>query len=468
MISLNLVFPKGSHNHNNPKMLIGVKAMRSSAVNRSPENNLPKLALSKIETVPSNSITIKDLLTTSVKLTKDSNSIVRTISPYQPCETSIYEEQSSAVSQPQPLTNQSDPTNELFDEIKYEQPWSYNDNRQQKVSLEIWLPEATRDENTNRTVTPESDIPELITPNNSRRSSDVKTIATTSIIDTETKSFDEFSSKCFESVIIPHVDEEQTYLSESLTTIDSDDSSFIKRIRRLHSAPRESKEILRFRTIELPKSAKNLFINTNSNYETNVIRKISNPSMVSKFIQKYTLMKKNRQLLPQVKSQFESLSNHPDLTNGILPLSTDYPTISVKKVLLNSARSTNDRLNTNTKVLDRCLSIRKPSHSNIYPHLRVFCLANQRQQDQSVLRATSAKKTDDTFRTLQRGKTVDIVLDIPSSIKPTNTIPHLIEKRSAFTHRSKHQPSGTSVIPNSVQHFHHSLTRTSVSNKYEF
>jgi hypothetical protein len=173
-------------------------------------------------------------------------------------------------------------------------------------------------------------------------------------------------------------------------------------------------------------------------------------------------------------SHFFSLGVRSTLT------SPNYPTVSVKTLLLNTSqtRSANDR----TNLQQRCSTSRKSSHWNIYPQLRGLCLANQRTQHQSsvsvlpadLLPSFSEKKTNDTFRALQRSKTLDIVLDASSPIKVTSYVspqsnnssfqileqtPYLVRKRSAFTLGSKQQPE-TFPIQDSIQHFHHSSTRT--------
>jgi hypothetical protein len=325
-------------------MIIGVKALRTNPANRSSGENYSRI-LYDFHNANNNSsklaaLTRPDIATISVnsprfkhvKLIKDTYSIPHAIgSTFD----TPYEKRLSTVLQPQPLSStkqiksHSGLINGPFREIKYEQPWSCNDNMQQKLSLEIWLPKAAfdndDDDNTSRLATPEVDRieknPESIPINNSRRSSSVETIPPTTIINTEVKSVDEVSLKSSQSIVIPHVDqyEEQTYSNESTMTVDSDDSSLIKSIRHLHSlrqsiSTNESKRTLRFKKFELPTTPKDL---PNSTCQTNVKRKSSNPLMVSKFIQKYTLMKKNHQKLTQAKLHHNDSNDNPDLTNGI-------------------------------------------------------------------------------------------------------------------------------------------------------
>jgi hypothetical protein len=196
---------------------------------------------------------------------------------------------------------------------------------------------------------------------------------------------------------------------------------------------------------------------------------------------------------------FFFIENSPRVRPPPIPESTslassEQPTVSVKKLLVDtsSTRSTSEHNNTNTKLLDRRSTPRKPSHSDIYPQLRIFSLANQRQHRQSsaaipptsLLPNVPGKKPDETYRTLQRSKTLDVVLDIPNPIKVTSRFPvqpdnpssnqhqHTTNrtidqtpsrffKRSAFNIRSEQQKS-TSVIQKSRQHFYNSSTTTTV------
>ncbi|CAM2727074.1 unnamed protein product [Rotaria socialis] len=169
---------------------------------------------------------------------------------------------------------------------------------------------------------------------------------------------------------------------------------------------------------------------------------------------------KNHQELTQAKLQLEK-PNHDSKPNSNLmkdnstrprpppvPESTslvlsDHPSVSVKKLFLDAShsRSVIDHNNTNTKLLERRSTPRKQSHPDTYPQLRIFSLANQQQHRQSsastantaYLPAVNGKKPDDTLRILQRSKTLDVVLDIPSSVNPPSRIP--IHTDNSSSHR---------------------------------
>ncbi|CAF3817327.1 unnamed protein product [Rotaria sordida] len=66
-----------------------------------------------------------------------------------------------------------------------------------------------------------------------------------------------------------------------------------------------------------------------------------------------------------------------------------------------STRSASDHTNPNPKLLERRSTPHKLSHSDIYPQF----------------------KPDETYRTLQRSKTLDVVLHIPNPIKGISRIP---------------------------------------------
>jgi hypothetical protein len=321
-------------------MIIGVNALRKNPANQSSGENYSRMIYdfhnannnsSKLTPLtPPNTATIRvnSPRFKYVKLIKDTYSIPHAMDPT--CDTP-YEKRLSTVLQPQPLSptkqikSHSGLINGPFREITYAQPWSCNKNIQQKLSLEIWLPKAAFDnDDTSRLAIPEVDIvqknPESI---NSPRSSSIETLAPTTIINTEIKSIDEISLQNSQSIVIPHVDqyEDQPYSNESTMIVDSDDSSFIKSIQHFHSlrqsiSTNESKRTLRFKTFELPTTAKDPPINTNL-INSNIKRKPSNPLMVTKFIQKYTLMKKNHQNLTQAKFHQNDSNDNPDLTNGM-------------------------------------------------------------------------------------------------------------------------------------------------------
>ncbi|CAF0881825.1 unnamed protein product [Rotaria sp. Silwood1] len=562
--------PSGFHNNNNNNN------------NNDNSSKIAALARPKIEVLRANSPTLKRLIAARIKLEKYANSTGRAMSASRQSIRSIretpyltvHEKQSSVLSKPvhekqsptlsksthipsQPpppssypikqIKSQSSLDNGPLDKITYEKTWTRNGNLKQKCSLEIWLPKAGLDDDdghTTRTTTPDVKTIEKNSQTmpiiKSRRSSVAKITATTTITNIESNSLDEVSSKKSEPIVIPRVyhygdyimdiPEERPRSSKSVTTVKSDGAASIKSIRRQHTRPHtgrqsistsHSEEILRFGTIEVPISAKNLSINTksaSSHHETKPTIKSSNPSMINELMQKYSLIKKNHQELTQAKLHLEKPNNDsknnsninkdhsprsrpPPVPESTSIVSSDHPTVSVKKLLIDTSvsRVTNDHNNTNTKLLERRSSPRKPSHPDIYPQLRIFSLANQQQHRQLSATGSAAttahlpnvngKKTDDTQRALQRSKTLDVVLDIPTSAntssrartqadnsssnrihRTTNGIieqtPSLISNRSALNIYSEHrkqQQNRSSIIQNYRQNFHRSPTTTTTT-----
>ncbi len=416
-----------------------------------------------------------------------------------------------------------------LDKITYEKTWSINGNMKQKCSLEIWLPKPTLDDdddrNTNRTITPEINSIEKksrsITTITSRRSSVAKVTATTFLTNIETKSLDELSSKKSEPIVIPrdyhyggyimNLPEERPRSNKSVTTVKSDSVGSIKSIRRqprrlytrrLSSSTHHSEEILHFGTIEVPTSTKTSSVNTKStspNRDTKSGKKNPNPMMINELMQKYSLLTKNHQESTQPKLKLEKSPNdsktNPNLIKDQSPRSrpppvpestslvpADHPTVSVRKLLTDTSpiRSITEINNTNLKLLDRRSTPQKPSQSAIYPHLRIFSLANQRQHRRSsasvptaLVPIVSGKKTDEISRVLQRSKTLDVVLDIP---KPFNGKSHAdnllqhktngtneqhivsrVSKRSVLPIHSEKQNS-PSIIQNSGKNYSRSTT----------
>jgi len=522
-------------------------------------SKIATLPQSKVEILRANSPTLKRLLAARIKLEKYSNSIARLISPSRQSarETPYpksYEKQSSAVSQPVHVTpplppppaaappppspppsgKQIKPKSSLddkpLDKITYEKTWSINGNMKQKCSLEIWLPKPRLDDdddrNTNRTITPEVNLiekkPQTITKITSRRSSVVKITATTTVTNIDTKPPDEVSSKKYEPIIIPRVypygdyimnlPEERPRSSKSVTTVKSDSVGSIRNIRRhrtrshirrLSTSTHRSEEILRFGTIEVPTSAKNLSVHTKStspSRDTKSATKLPNPAMINELMQKYSLIKKNHQELTQTKLKLEKSiidsKPNPNLIKDqsprsrppLIPESTslvaadDHPTVTVRKLLTDTSpiRSITEINNTNSKLLDRRSTPHKLSQPAIHPHLRIFSLANQRQHRRSsatvpaaLIPTISGKKTDEISRVLQRSKTLDVVLDIPKPINgkslADNSLQHKtngtneqqilsrVSKRSALASHSEKQTSA-SIIKNSGQNLSRSTT----------
>ncbi|CAF1138227.1 unnamed protein product [Rotaria sordida] len=542
-------------------------------------SKISTLARPKVEILRANSPTLKRLLAARIKLEKYANLTGRVTSASRQSIRSIrqtpypidYEKQSSVLSKPvhekqssiltkstqipsQPTPHpikqikpQSSLDNGPLDKITYEKTWTRNGNIKQKCSLEIWLPKAGLDDDdgtTTRTATPDMKTNEknsqTIPIIKSRRSSIAKITATTTITNIEAKSLDELSSKKSEPVVIPRVyhygdyimdiPEERPRSSKSVTTVKSDGTGSIKSIRRQHSRPHtgrqsisthHSEEILRFGTIEVPTSAKNLSIHTksaSSNHEIKPTIKSTNPAMINELMQKYSLIKQNHQELIQTKLQLEKPNNDskhnantikdhsprprpPPVPDSTLLVSSDHPTVSVKKLLIDTSvsRVTNDHNNTNTKLLDRRSSPRKSSHPDMYPQLRIFSLANQKQHRQpsangSVSNAAhlpnvNGKKPDDTQRVLQRSKTLDVILDIPTSVNVSSRAPtqadnlssnrihrttngileqtpsHMSNRSSLnlYSEHKKQQQHRLSIIQNSRQNYHRSTTTTTTA-----
>lgn len=486
------------------------------------------LTQSKVEVLRANSPTLKRLLAARVKLERFSNTSLRINSANRPSTRStpypkFHEKQTPAASQPVPVPpsapaapgKQIKPPSDLaqpLDKITYEKTWSVNGNMKQKCSLEIWLPKPSLDDdddrNSSRATIREAQAsekaPPIIPAIRSRRASVVKITAMTTVANAETKSLDEGTAKKAEPALIPRVyhygdyimdlPDERPRSSKSVTTVKSDSAASIKSIRRQHSRPshrrlsnstRHSEEILRFGTIEVPTSAKNSSVKTKS-----ASTKPGNPAVISELMQKYSLIKKNHQELTQTKLQLEKPNNDsksissatkdlsprcrppppPPIPESTSLVSPDHPTVSVRKLHVETSpiRFANEQSHTtNSKLLDRRATPHKPSHSDIYPHLRIFSLANQRQHRQSSASVPAAalpnvpvKKVDEPPRSLQRTKTLDVVLDLPNptksksrvTIPPDTLLQPRPNKRSALNLRSEQhfQRSATTIPANSL------------------
>lgn len=339
--------------------------------NNDSSSKISALARPKIEVLRTNSPTFKRLVAARVKLEKYANTISRAISasrqsirsnretPYlgyhekEPSATSkpIHEKQSPTLSKPVynpsqpappvpslPIKTAKPPPNFSsgpLDKITYEKTLTRNGNLKQKCSLEIWLPKADVDDEdggrTTRTITPEvtqiENNPDPMPNIKSHRSSINKLSATASTNNIETKSVDDASSKHSESAVIPRVyhyadyimeiPEERPRSSKSVTTVKSDGAASIRSIRRQNSRPHTSRhsistnfneEILRFGTVEVPSSTKNLSVLSKSTSPAREIKlpmKPSNPTMINELMQKYSLIKKSHQELVQAKLQLE-------------------------------------------------------------------------------------------------------------------------------------------------------------------
>ena len=395
-----------------------------------------------------------------------------------------------------------------LDKITYEKTWSLNGNLKQKCSLEIWLPKPGLDEEedkiSSRGTIPDTDkVSQAIPVISSRRSSVVKITAITTMTNSDNnKSMDDETTKKSEAIIIPRVyhygdyimdlPDERPRSSKSVTTVKSDSAASIKSIRRQHSRPsnrrlststHHSEEILRFGTVEVPASTKTAPIQTKS-----ASAKPTNPVLISELMQKYSLIKKNHQELTQAKIQLEKpisdsksissitkdqspRSRPPPIPEPTSLFSADRSTIPVRKLLIETTptRSISEQTPNpiNAKFSERRATPHKLNHSDIYPHLRIFSLANQRQHRQSSasvqagpLPTVSSKKIDEPPRILQRSKTLDVVLDVPTPVKtrtrvmipPDTLLQPRSSKRSALNMRSEpqFQRSATSIPTNSL------------------
>lgn len=464
---------------------------------------------SRIEILRANSPTLKRLIAARAKLDRYANTLSRTtttsrlstLSHRETPHTKNPVKQSTLVSQqsepvPRPYssgkkvissTNQAD---QPLDKITYEKTWSINGNVKQKCSLEIWLPKPSLDEeddgvsSNNQTERVDSNQNDKKSQSvKSRRSSVAKTTIIPVVVNTESKSNDEVVSKKSDPVVIPRIyhygdyimdlPEERPRSSKSVTTIKSDSAGSVKSIRRQHirSANRRSsgsthhsEEILRFKTVEVSKSAKST----------------NNPAMINDLMQKYSLLKKDHQELTQTKLQLEKPINEsktnpkdpsprsrpPPIPDSTALIPSDQAGISVKKLLIETSSPSSAQ--TNNKLLERRATPRRPSHSQIYPHLRIFSLANQRQQRQttdivpaSLLPNVSGRKTDDFTRTLQRSKTLDVVLDIPNTSTVKSRRTDSSNRRSNKQQQQTFHRSSTTMPTNTVLiRFNHTNTES--------
>lgn len=397
-------------------------------------------------------------------------------------------------------TNLSQP----LDKITYEKTWSLNGNPKQKCSLEIWLPKPGVDEEEDRNSSREgiSDADKsthIIPAISSRRSSVVKITTMTTMANPDSKSTHDNTKKNDPSLIprvyhygdyIMDLPDDRPRSSKSVTTVKSDSAASAKSIRRQHpralnrrlsTSTHHSEEILRFGTIDVPAPVKPPSIQTKS-----ASAKTNNPILISELMQKYSLIKKNHQELTQTKLQLEKPLNDlksnssttkdlsprtrpPPIPEPTLLISPDRSTVPVRKLIESSpVRSIPEQTLTipNAKLLERRATPHRPHHSDIYPHLRIFSLANQRQHRQSSasvqgapLPTVSAKKIDEAPRILQRSKTLDVVLDVPTPIKtrtrvtipPDTLLQPRSSKRSSIPTRSEQfQRAATSLPSNSL------------------
>mgnify|MGYP001030488464 CR=1 FL=1 len=464
-----------------------IKDDRSRAYSR--YNTQNDDSTSKIELQRANSPTLKRLVAARVKLDKYANYLSRTTAtsrlaalsqretPYlkNPIkETNIVLKQSEP--DPRPSSSKSKPDQPL-DKITYQKTWSINGNITQKCSLEIWLPKPSLDDdddstsNSTRTEKIDSNQNDKRSQSAKSRRSSVTKVSKTPTVNFEPKSNDEVVSKKSEPVLIPRVyhygdyimdlPEERPRSSKSVTTVKSDSVNSVKSIRRqqIRSANRRSsgtthhsEEILLFKTFEVSKPTKT-----------------TNPTMINELMQKYSVLKKDHQELTQTKLQLEKPINElksspkdpsprtrpPPIPDSTALIPSDSTGISVKKILIETSTRplTEQTTHTNSKLLERRATPRQPSNLQIYPHLRIFSLANQRQQRQttdivpaSLLPSVTGRKTDDFTRTLQRSKTLDVVLDIPNA--PTSTSsPSVKSRRTDSSHRrsNKQQSSAQTV-----------------------
>lgn len=151
----------------------------------------------------------------------------------------------------------------------------------------------------------------------------------------------------------------------------------------------------------------------------------------------------------------------PESTSLISP---DHPSVSVKKLLLDTSTSRllADHSLTNSKLLERRATPRKPSYPDVFAQSRVYALnhhphslSHQHRQSSAsiatnaVLPTVVGKKTEPNLRFFQRSKTLDIVLDLPNdsfnSGKGTSRYSTKYESSSSnFMQQSSNSVMGTS------------------------
>lgn len=145
------------------------------------------------------------------------------------------------------------------------------------------------------------------------------------------------------------------------------------------------------------------------------------------------------------------------------PPSVEHPSISVKKLTIDTSppRSAVDHSHTNTKLLDRRSSHRKPAHPEVLPQARLVTLANHIQYRQAsanfppppLLPTVVGKRTDDAY-SFHRSKTMDVDLDVTNDSLNSSKISSTIIA----------QPDNRDVSPTSV----HRLQRFNKGNEQLF
>lgn len=142
--------------------------------------------------------------------------------------------------------------------------------------------------------------------------------------------------------------------------------------------------------------------------------------------------------------------------------------------------------------------MRKQSHPEIYPQLRVFSMTNQQQNRQPSAALGNAayfpnvngKKSEEALRILQRSKTLDVALDAPHSANASTRAPNPIDNLSSnrvqrttngfveqssthvsnraphnlYTEQRKQPPTKPSVFTNPQQNLPHPPPTTQVTN----
>ncbi|CAF2516197.1 unnamed protein product [Rotaria sp. Silwood2] len=362
-----------------------------------------------------------------------------------------------------------------LDRITYEKTCSHNGNIKQKCSLEIWLPKADSDDDDDDFDGSVGNIIGRITPPDSKqiekksqspqsisiksRRSSVMKITTTNTTNIETKSNDETSSKKSEPLVIPRVYHYEDYLRDqsgerprsgkSGHTAKSDGKGSNQSIkhqrtrphtRRLSSSTNHTEETVQSAVSEKPMTSKNLLANikqTSTSHESKGSSGSNNSLMMNELMKKYSIIKRNHQELTQAKLQLEKPRNDsknntqitkdhslpsPPTSDSASYTSSDYLSVSVKKLLGDTSppRSAGVNSNTNTKPLDHRSAHRKPSNSDILSQTRLISIVKNFQNRQTsasistaLLPAVVGKKNDDPFHYLERSKTFDVGFDIP-------------------------------------------------------
>ena len=103
----------------------------------------------------------------------------------------------------------------------------------------------------------------------------------------------------------------------------------------------------------------------------------------------------------------------------------DQPIVSVRKLLVENSSAQSGGECTTVKALDRHSTHRKPPYVDVYPQARLFSIVNHLQHRQvsasmstAILPAVVGKKNEESFRSFERSKTLDVVFAISHDNAP--------------------------------------------------